>query len=140
MSGWLRSLEPWGATVLRLVLGIALAYHGYGKVIPAHGAASHPLSAMQTYSHFVASLGLPGWLGYVSALTEFVGGMLLVLGLLTRLAAFLAAVNMLVAVSAVTLHRGYQASEYAIALLAIAIMLVFTGGGAAAMDRRMGLA
>ena len=140
MSGWLRGLEPWGATLLRLVLGIALVYHGHSKVIPAQGAASHPLSAMQTYTHFVASLGLPGWLGYVSALTEFVGGILLVAGLLTRFVALLAAGNMLVAISAVTLHRGYEASEYPIALLAIAVMLVFVGGGAAALDRRMGLA
>lgn len=140
MSGWLRSLEPWGATLLRLVLGVALVYHGHGKVIPSQGAASHPLSAMQAYTHVIANLGLPGWLGYVSALTEFVGGILLVLGLLTRLAAFLAAGNMLVAVSAVTLHHGYKASEYPIALFAIAVMLMFAGGGAAAMDRRIGLA
>ena len=139
MSGWLRSLEPWGATLLRLVLGIALVYHGYGKVVPSHGAAAHPLSAMQTYAHFVASLGLPGWLGYVSALTEFLGGLLLVVGLMTRLAALLAAANMLVAVSAVTLHRGYGMSEYPIALFAMAVMLVLTGAGAAALDRRIGL-
>ena len=139
MSGWLSSLEPWGATLLRLVLGIALVYHGHAKVIPAHGFTAHPLSAMETYSRYVAGLGIPGWLGYVSALTEFLGGCLLILGLLTRLAAFLAAGNMLVAVCAVTLHRGYAASEYPIALLAIAVMLVFTGGGAAAVDRRFGL-
>ena len=139
MSGWLSSLEPRGATLLRLVLGVALVYHGHGKMIPAHGFATHPLSAMQTYSRFVAGLGIPGWLGYVSALTEFVGGCLLVLGLLTRLAAFLAAGNMLVALCAVTLHHGYEASQYPIALLAIAVMLVFTGGGTAALDRRVGL-
>ena len=139
MSGWLSSLEPWGATLLRLVLGIALVYHGHAKVIPAHGFTAHPLSAMETYSRYVAGLGIPGWLGYVSASTEFVGGCLLVLGLLTRLAAFLAAGNMLVALCAVTLHRGYAASEYPGALLAIAVMLVFTGGGAAAVDRRLGL-
>ena len=139
MSGWLRSLEPWGATLLRLVLGIALVYHGYGKVIPSHGATAHPLSAMQTYTHVIASLGLPAWLGYVSALTEFVGGLLLIVGLTTRLAALLAAGNMLVAVSAVTLHRGYGASEYPIALFAMAVMLVLTGGGAAAVDERFGL-
>ncbi len=139
MSGWLSRLEPWGATLLRLVLGVALVYHGHAKAIPAHGFAAHPLSAMEAYSHYIASLGIPGWLGYVSALTEFVGGCLLLLGLLTRLAAFLAAGNMLVALCAVTLHRGYAASEYAVALLAIAVMLVFTGGGAAAVDRRLGM-
>ncbi len=139
MSGWLSRFEPWGAFLLRLVLGVALVYHGRGKVIPASGFTAHPLSAMQTYSHFIATLGIPGWLGYVSALAEFLGGGLLVLGLLTRFAAFLAAGNMLVALCAVTLHRGYAASEYPTALLAMAVMLVFSGGGALAMDRRFGL-
>ena len=139
MSGWLSSLEPWGAMLLRLVLGIALVYHGYAKVLPAHAIAAHPLSAIESYTRYVAGLGIPGWLGYVSALTEFVGGCVLVLGLLTRFAAFLAAGNMLVALCAVTLHRGYAASEYGVALLAIAVMLVFTGGGAMAVDRRLGV-
>ena len=96
MSGWLSRLEPWGVTLLRVVLGVALVYAGYGKVVPAHGFGSHPLSAMESYTHVVANLGMPGWLGYVSALTEFAGGGLLVLGLLTRFAAFMAAGNMLV--------------------------------------------
>ena len=139
MSGWISRFEPWGATLLRLVLGVALVYHGYGKVIPAHGFSAHPFGALQSYAHFVASLGIPAWLGYVSALTEFVGGGLLVLGFLTRFAAFMAAGNMLVALCAVTLHHGYEASQYPLALFAIAVMLLFTGGGAAAVDRRIGL-
>ena len=139
MSGWLSRLEPWAAALLRLVLGVALVYHGHGKVIPAHGVQAHPLSAIETYSRYIAGLGMPGWLGYVSALTEFVGGGLVIVGLLTRFAAFMAAGNMLVALCAVTLHRGYEASQYAVALLAIAVMLVSTGGGAAALDRRIGL-
>ena len=139
MSGWLSSLEPWGATLLRLVLGIAMVYHGHGKVIPAHGFAAHPLSAMREYSHFVAGLGMPAWLGYVSAVTEFLGGILLLLGLLTRLAALFVAGDMLVALCAVTLHRGYPASEHVLALSAMATMLLFTGGGALAVDRRLGL-
>ena len=139
MSGWLSSLEPWGATLLRVVLGVAMVYHGHGKVIPAHGFAAHPLSALREYDRYVASLGLPGWLGYVSALTEFLGGILLLLGLLTRFAALMVAANMMVALCAVTMHRGYEASQYGLALAAMAVMLVFTGGGAAAVDRRLGL-
>lgn len=96
-------------------------------------------SALERHSHYVASLGLPYWLGIVSALTEFVGGILLVLGLLTRFAAFLVAVNMLVAIVMVNRHHGYAGSEYSLALLAIAVMLFFYGAGACAMDRRFGL-
>ncbi len=139
MTGWLSSLEPWGATLLRVVLGVAMVYHGYGKVIPPHGLHGDWTEAMRHHAHFVATLGMPAWLGYVSALTEFVGGILLVLGLLTRLAAFLVAGNMAVALCTVTLHHGYAGSEYPIALLAIAVMLVFTGAGEMALDRRFGL-
>ena len=138
MSKSLNSLQPWGALFLRLVLGIAMISHGYSKVIPAslHG---NTLSALQHHSHLVASLGVPYWLGYVSALTEFVGGILLILGLLTRFAAFMVACNMLGAILLVTRHHGYSGSEYTLALLSIAVMLLFYGAGTLALDRRIGL-
>lgn len=138
MSKSLNSLQPWGALFLRLVLGIAMIFHGYSKVIPAslHG---NTLSALQHHSHFVATLGVPYWLGYISALTEFIGGILLVLGLLTRFAAFMVACNMLGAILLVTRHHGYSGSEYTLALLVIAVMLLFYGAGTLALDRRIGL-
>ena len=139
MRRWLDGLQPWGALLLRLVLGAAMVYHGFDKVIPAEGLRTHPFSAMQHFSHFVAGLGLPPFLGYVSALTEFFGGMFLVLGLLVRWVALLVAVNMLVALFAVNLHRGYASSEYTLALIAMALMLVCFGSGALALDRRLGL-
>jgi putative oxidoreductase len=141
MSKSLNSLQPWGAFLLRLVLGIAMVYHGYDKVIPAGGFhGGNTFSALNHHSHFVASLGLPYWLGYVSALTEFVGGILLILGLLTRFAAFLVAINMLIALILVNRHHGYAGSEYSLALFAIAVMLIFTGAGAVALDRKIGFA
>jgi len=138
MSKSLNSLQPWGALFLRLVLGIAMIFHGYSKVIPAslHG---NTFSALQHHSHFVVSLGAPYWLGYVSALTEFIGGILLILGLLTRFAAFMVACNMLGAILLVTRHHGYSGSEYTLALLVIAVMLLFYGAGTLALDRRIGL-
>ena len=137
--GWLRGLEGWGALLLRLTLGASMMYHGHDKVLPAHGLHGDWLAPMQRYSHFVGGLGLPPWLGYVSALTEFLGGVLLVLGLLTRLAALLVLIDMLVALCAVTLHHGYAASEYTLALAAIAFMLMATGSGAISVDSRLGL-
>lgn len=139
MSKSLNSLQPWGAFFLRLVLGIAMVSHGYGKVIPSGGFHGSVFSAMQHHSHYVASLGAPYWLGYVSALTEFIGGILLLLGLLTRFAAFMIACNMLGAILLVTRHHGYSGSEYTLALLAIAIMILFYGAGTLALDRRFGL-
>ena len=132
MSKWLNSLQPFGALLLRLVLGASMAFHGYQKVVP-HGALHH-----YAYST-IPALGLPYWLGYVSALTEFLGGTFLLLGLLTRFFAFLIAINMAVAILFVTCHRGYIGSEYVLALLAIALMVLFYGAGALGLDRKFGL-
>jgi putative oxidoreductase len=140
MSNSLNNLQPWGAFLLRLILGIAMISHGYGKVVPASGLHGNTFAALNYHSHFVASLGLPHWLGYVSALTEFVGGILLVLGLFTRFSAFMIACNMLTAVVLVTRHHGYSGSEYSLALFGIAIMLLFAGAGVMALGRRIGFA
>ncbi|GGA57972.1 oxidoreductase [Edaphobacter acidisoli] len=137
MSKTLDNLQPWGALALRIVLGVAMIYHGYGKVVPGnlHGNVSAPI---EHFSGFVASLGMPRWLGYVSALTEFVGGILILLGLLTRFAAFLITINMAFAIALVARHHGYAGSEYPLALLAIALMLLFYGAGTLALDRKIG--
>jgi len=136
----LNNLQPWGAFFLRLVLGASMIYHGYSKVIPAGGFhGGNAFSALERHSRFVTSLGLPYWLGIVSALTEFVGGIFIVLGLFTRFAAFLITINMVVAVMTVNRHHGYAGSEYSLALAAIALMLFFYGAGVCALDRRLGL-
>lgn len=139
MGRWLDGMQPWGAFLLRLVLGVAMAYHGWRKVIPAGGFhGGNTFSAIDHWSHVVASMGLPAWMGYVSALTEFVGGILILVGLMTRLVACLISLNMLVALLKVDIHHGYAGSEYALALLAIAVMLLFYGAGALALDRKVG--
>ena len=141
MSKWLNSLQPLGALFLRLVLGVAMLYNGWDKVIPAGGFHGHnTFAAIDHHAHYVVSLGLPYWLGCLSALTEFLGGALLILGLLTRFAAFLVATNMLVAILFVNIHHGYTGSQYSLALFVIALMLLFFGPGKAALDRRLGLA
>lgn len=136
MTSSLNSLQPWGAFFLRLVLGAAMVYHGYAKVVPSHGGDT--FAALEHHSRLVASLGLPAWLGIVSALTEFVGGVLILLGLFTRFTAFLITINMLVAVVMVDRHHGYAGSEYALTLMAVALMLFFYGSGACALDRKLG--
>lgn len=141
MSKSLNNLQPWGALLLRLVLGVAMMYHGWSKVIPAGGFhGGNAFSAIEHHSHYIASMGLPYWLGIVSALTEFLGGALLLLGLFTRFAAFLVAINMLVALVMVNRHHGYVGSEYSLALFVIAVMLFFYGSGVCALDRKLGFA
>lgn len=59
--------------ILRLFVGIAFIQHGSGKLM-------HP-------SEFAAEFGIPIWLGLATMLTQFIGGILLIIGVLTPLAA-----------------------------------------------------
>jgi putative oxidoreductase len=74
---YLDRLQPLALLVMRLALGAVMLVHGYHKVF---GGLHH-------HADLVASLGLPRWSAYVSSFTEFLGGLLLLLGLFTRVAA-----------------------------------------------------
>jgi putative oxidoreductase len=132
MSSWLNKFQPCGALALRIVLAVSLLHYGYQKVVP-HGA-------LQNFTREVAHLGLPYWLGYVSAFTEVVGGVMMILGLFTRFFAFLITINMLTALFTVAIHNGFQSANYVICLAAIAIMLLFYGAGSFALDRTINFA
>jgi putative oxidoreductase len=130
LLSWLDRFQPFGSLIMRLVLGIIMVRHGYDKVIPS--------GALYSFTHMVSShLHLPLALGYVAAFTEFFGGMLLIVGLLTRLAGIMVATDMAVAILKIHLHGGLEGSNsfaFPLALFSIALMLVFTGCGALGLD------
>jgi putative oxidoreductase len=133
LFSWLDRFQPFGALVMRLVLGIIMIRHGYDKIIPS--------GALYSFSHRVAQMHLPIWLGYVAAFTEFFGGMLLIVGLLTRIAAFMTACDMAVAIIKIHLHGGLMGPNsfaFPLACFAIALMLVFTGCGWLGLDDFVG--
>jgi putative oxidoreductase len=136
----LNKLQPWALMLLRVTLGLCMLYHGWEKLIPPGGLhRAHPLAGVDDFARFVVTLGLPAWLAYVSIAAEFLGGAFLIVGLLTRFWAFLIAGNMLVALWKVNLHHGYGGSEYTLALITMALMLMVAGSGALSFDRRLGL-
>lgn len=115
-----------GLLLLRIFAGLALAFaHGLGKVPPGEG--------------FVGMLGgigvpAPGLAAWFSSFAEFFGGLLLATGLLTRPAAALIVINMLVAIF--TAHAGQPFGKWELALLyaSIALCFVFTGAGRYGLD------
>jgi putative oxidoreductase len=137
----LAKLQPWALMLLRVVLGTAMVYNSWEKVYPPHGLLhGNLLASVEHFNAFVATLGVPRWLGYFSTCTEFLGGLCLLLGLLTRFWALLITINMAFAIVLVNRHHGYPGSEYSLALLVMALLLMTTGSGALALDRRFGIA
>ena len=117
-------IRPLAALIARLVLGIIMAVHGFQKIFPR--------GALYQFTQSAAHLGLPYWLGYVAAFTEFFGGALLILGLLVHLAALGIAIDMAVAIIKVHLHHGLTGQggiEFPLACFALAVVLMGTGPG-----------
>lgn len=112
--------------LLRLVLGVLMLFHGYGKLI--HGIG--PIEAM------LAAKGLPAFLALGVYIGEIVAPLMLIAGVQVRLAALLVTVNMVVAivlahlgdVFALSAQGGWQLELQGFYLFT-AVALILLGGG-----------
>jgi uncharacterized membrane protein YphA (DoxX/SURF4 family) len=123
----LNSLQPLGLLVLRLVLGLIFFSHGYPKL-------AYSVAGMQG---FFVQHGLPGYFVYISGVLEVFGAILLVLGLFTRAAALLLAIEMGVAIWKVHSTGSYLAVhnyEFPLAMLAGSFALATVGAGLLSLD------
>jgi putative oxidoreductase len=115
-----------GLLLLRAFAGIAMALsHGWGKV-------KDPSRIIQAAKGL--DLPAPGLMGVAAMLAEFLGGLLLALGLATRPAAFLIACTMAVAAFMVHANDPFRVKEMALLYLAIALCFMFTGSGRYGID------
>ena len=123
----LNALQPLGLLTLRVALGIIFFSHGYPKL-------AHMGAGMQG---FFVQHGLPGYFVYIAGALEVFGGVLLVLGLFTRAAGLLLAVEMGVAIWKVHSSGGYLAVhnyEFPLALLTGCFALATVGAGMVSVD------
>ncbi|MBI3155132.1 MAG: DoxX family protein [Burkholderiales bacterium] len=125
-----------GALALRIPVGIIFAAHGAQKLFGWFGGYG-----LEGTGQFFGSVGLnPGYLlALLAGLAEFFGGLALVAGLLVRPAAAALAFAMLVAIFAVHWGKGFFAAsggyEFALALFAASLSLLFSGAGRFSVDR-----
>ncbi len=118
----LNRLQPFALLVLRLVLGAIMIAHGYHKVF---GGFHH-------HAEIVGSIGLPRWMAYLSAGTEFFGGIAIVLGLWTRCFALAFLIEMGIVIWKIHFKNGFTGNggyEFPLALAAMAFALICFDGG-----------
>jgi putative oxidoreductase len=127
---FLNSLQPVGLLALRIALGIIFLSHGYPKLAHLRGGA-------QMQGFFVEH-GLPGYFVYIAGVIETFGGGLLLLGLFTRAAGLLLALEMCVAIWKVHSAHGYLAVndyQFPLALAAACFALATVGAGLISVDQ-----
>ncbi|WP_120512320.1 DoxX family protein [Photobacterium salinisoli] len=131
----LTSADSFAPLALRVPAGIIFMAHGAQKLFGAFGGYG-----LEGTGQWMASIGLePGMLmAFLAGSGEFFGGLFILIGLLTRPAAFVLAITMIVAIVSVHLPNGLFMSnggyEFGLSLLAIAVSLVFSGAGKVSAD------
>ena len=142
-------LAPYGLVIIRIVIGLFIARHGYPKLFEG-GTAGLAASMLP-------KLGLHPALGwaYLVGLTEFVGGIMLALGFLTRFAAAALVIELLVIVCVIKWANGFfgfapkaiqpgfggmvpGGFEFELSWGLICLAFLFAGGGRLSVDRAIG--
>jgi putative oxidoreductase len=139
-SGRRWTSESVGLAFSRLALGIIFVVSGIGKVF----AAGPKASGIEAFAGMLAQLGipLPTLAAWGVGLLELVGGVFLLIGLLTRIVAALLAVDMAVATVLVHLPNGFVVTnggyEYTLVLTLSAVGLALSGPGVISVKRAFG--
>jgi len=115
---------------LRILMGSGIAYHGYGKIFGG---------MMERFTQGVAQMGFPApeLFAWAAALSEFLGGIFIVVGFLTRPSAFFVFFTMTVAAFITHSADPLNVKEIALAYWVIASTLVLTGPGKYSIDRQI---
>ncbi|HET8678904.1 MAG TPA: DoxX family protein [bacterium] len=126
-------LNDLGLLMLRLAPAVVFAAHGYAKLFG--GQFDRTVALFMTIN-----IPAPEPMAWFVGILEFAGGLLLGLGLLTRVVAALLAVDMAVAILRVRLPQGFAgAAEFEFVLLVICLALIATGSGKIALEAAPGI-
>ena len=120
-------ISDFGPLSLRIIAGIGLMIHGFLKLLDIAGTGIS-----------FTNMGLPPELALIIGLLEFIAGIVILLGILTRIAAGLIAIQMIGAILHVKLSKGFVGGyELDLLYLAIMISLFITGPGNLSIERNV---
>ena len=130
LDKFLNRYGNWAVLPLRITIGILFIAHGQGKLF----------GGLEGTAGFLETLGFqpPMFWAVILAISEFFGGILVVLGLFTRWASIPLAFIMILAILMVHLEGGYLGKggyQYQLVLLGGALSMMLSGGGALSVDR-----
>jgi putative oxidoreductase len=135
LAGFYETMLPVATTFLRIVVGIMFLIHVSAKFKLGAGAVAANIFAKNGVEPALL------W-AYVVMFLETVGGVCLIIGLFTRFFAAALAIEMLVALVAVHLPKGYAAGaggfEYVLLIGAVCFAIAIAGGGPYSVDRAIG--
>ena len=119
------------ALILRLILGFVFFMHGAQKVLGWYSGGG-----LDGTVDFMTSVGIPPAMAYVASFWEFVGGICLILGFLSRVWALGLVVIMFIAILMV--HTGFFVAqggvELALTLMIVALSVFMLGSGKYSVD------
>jgi putative oxidoreductase len=136
------STDPdWTQTIIRLILGVVFFAHGAQKVLGWFGGPGLKSTITMMREH----LGLPAPIAFLAVSAEFLGGLGLIVGLLSRVAAAGIAFVMFAAIFMVHGRYGLflnwlgdrkgHGYEYHLLAIALAAVIIARGSGAVSLDR-----
>ena len=135
--------DDYTITVARLVLGVVFFAHGAQKMLGWFGGYGFH----GTMNFFTQMMHIPAPFAFLAICAEFFGGLGLLVGFLSRVAAFGISINMLVAIFTVHIHNGFFANwtgqqkgegiEYHLLALALLFVVMVKGAGALSVDRAL---
>jgi putative oxidoreductase len=131
----------WGATVARVALGAVMLPHGAQKLLGWFGGYGF----QATLGFLTTQVGLPFPIAVLVILIESIGALALVLGLAGRVMAAGVAAVMVGAIATAHFRNGFfmnwtgaqagEGFEYHILAIALALVVMLRGSGAASVDR-----
>jgi putative oxidoreductase len=133
LQGIFGGLASWGPDFIRLGVAFTFILHGYPKLFG-------PKPGPKGFAGYVGSMGFPSplFFAYAAGITEFVGGVCILLGFLTRFWALLGAIEFLTIILKVKWSKGFLISnegwEWDWAILMMLLSLLVTGPGRLALD------
>ncbi len=137
--------DAWSSLILRVMLGIVMFPHGAQKLLGWYGG----FGFSGTMGFFTGQMHIPAFLAFLVIIGESFGSLGLIIGFLSRVAAFGIACIMLGAISLVHWPNGFfmnwfgkqagEGFEYHLVVLAISIAIMIAGSGRLSVDREIAM-